>query len=207
MRIWIENPFDNLPLEVFRPQRFWLMARAFASAGHEVALWTSDYNHTTKARRVITSPNAAKDDGFRCILVPSIPYRNNVSLRRMYSHWRYAAMWEKLARKDVVEHGKPDAIIVSTPPLSTGGVARKLAKAYGARLVFDVMDAWPETFERIVPRCVLWPLRLLAKRNYLAADLITTVADRYIELVRSYGCKGAVERFYHGIDVNCSNIS
>ena len=33
MRVWIVNPFDNLPLEGTRPQRYWLMARAFARAG------------------------------------------------------------------------------------------------------------------------------------------------------------------------------
>ena len=32
MTVWIENPFDNLPLEGYRPQRYWLMARGFASS-------------------------------------------------------------------------------------------------------------------------------------------------------------------------------
>ena len=36
MTVWIENPFDNLPAEGFRPQRYWLMAEAFAKAGHDV---------------------------------------------------------------------------------------------------------------------------------------------------------------------------
>lgn len=34
MTVWIVNPFDNLPVEGYRPQRYWLMARAFARAGH-----------------------------------------------------------------------------------------------------------------------------------------------------------------------------
>ena len=59
MRVWIENPFDNLPSEGFRPQRFWLMARAFAAAGHDVTLWTSDFNHTTKKARIVADPGAA----------------------------------------------------------------------------------------------------------------------------------------------------
>lgn len=204
MKVWIENPFDNLPVEGFRPQRFWLMAEAFAAAGHDVTLWTSDFNHTTKKKRVVSDElrvelRVKSDATFNCVQVPSIPYSSNVSLRRMYSHWRYAAAWGRMARRYAAENGKPDVIVVSTPPLSTGAVARRLTHEYCARLVFDVMDAWPETFERIVPRWTLAPLRAVAKRNYLSADLITAVADRYIDLVRSYGYKGPAARFYHGI--------
>lgn len=213
MRVWIENPFDNLPIEGFRPQRFWLMADAFAASKHDVTLWTSDFNHTTKRKRVKGEWSRAKGQGagektlnpqlstFNCIQIPSIPYSKNVSVRRMFSHWRYAVTWEKMARKFAAENGKPDVIIVSTPPLSTGAVARRLAKEYGARLIFDVMDAWPETFERVAPRWALAPLRRIAKGNYLAADHITTVADRYIDLVRSYGYNGPATRFYHGITI------
>ena len=32
MTVWIVNPFDNLPPEGYRPQRYWLMSRAFAEA-------------------------------------------------------------------------------------------------------------------------------------------------------------------------------
>ncbi len=220
MRVWIENPFDNLPLEGFRPQRFWLMAQAFAAAGHDVTLWTSDFNHTTKRRRASclvprdsclvprdscndlrSTRHEARSTRHETIMVPTIPYSKNVSLRRMFSHWRYAKTWEKMARRYAAENGRPDVIVVSTPPLSTGAAARRMAKDFGSRLVFDVMDAWPETFERVAPRWALAPLRRLAKANYLSADLVTTVADRYIELVRSYGYKGPAQRFYHGIEI------
>ena len=32
MTVWIQNPFDNLPCEGYRKQRYWLMAEAFARA-------------------------------------------------------------------------------------------------------------------------------------------------------------------------------
>jgi glycosyltransferase involved in cell wall biosynthesis len=197
MRVWIENPFDNLPLEGFRPQRYWLMAEAFAKAGHEVVLWTADFNHTTKAVRAIDG----KPSSFSLRLVHEPPYGGNVSLRRMYSHWRYALEWERQAMAEASNNGRPDVIIASTPPLYTGAVARRLAARFGAKLVLDVMDAWPETFERIVPRWMLAPLRRLARANYLGAGAITVVADRYVDLVRSYGFQGEIRRFYHGIDM------
>ena len=198
MRVWIENPFDNLPEEGFRPQRYWLMADAFARAGHEVVLWTADFNHTTKARRAVSheTPRA-----FALELVHEPPYARNVSPGRMFSHWRYAREWRRRAMAYALEHGAPDAIVASTPPLSACAAARKLARRFGAKFVVDVMDAWPETFERVAPRWALWPLRAMARANYLGADIVTVVADRYEELVRSYGFRGEIRRFYHGIDL------
>ena len=198
MRVWIENPFDNLPAEGFRPQRYWLMAEAFARAGHDVVLWTADFNHTTKAKRVLC---AAAARPFALELVHEPPYSSNVSLGRMYSHWRYAREWARRAVAYAKSHGAPDVVVASTPPLCACAAARRLARRFGAKVVVDVMDAWPETFERVVPRWALWPLRRAAKANYLGADLVTVVADRYIELVRGYGYAGDAERFYHGIDM------
>lgn len=200
MRVWIENPFDNLPLEGFRPQRYWLMAEAFARAGHETTLWTADFNHTTKARRTVEG----EPQNFKLCLVSEPPYGKNVSLRRMLAHWRYAKEWERRAELFARENGRPDAIVASSPPLSAGCTARRLAAKFGARLVIDVMDAWPETFERVAPKWALAPLRRMARANYLGADAITTVADRYIELVREYGYREKAKRFYHGIDLGQS---
>ena len=201
MRVWIENPFDNLPTEGFRPQRYWLMAEAFARAGHDAVLWTADFNHTTKARRVHLSD---AQHSFALEFVHEPPYASNVSFRRMYCHWRYAREWERRAAQVAQAHGAPDVIVASSPPLSAAAAARRLARRFGAKLVVDVMDAWPETFERVAPRWALWPLRLAARANYLGADLVTVVADRYIDLVRGYGYAGDVARFYHGIDLGAS---
>lgn len=199
MRVWIENPFDNLPGEGFRPQRYWLMARAFAKAGHETVLWTSDFNHMTKRARTV--PRSLDADGFETLAVPTRPYFSNVSLSRLYSHWRYALDWEKLCFARVESAGAPDMIIVSSPPLYTGLVARRIARRTGAKVVVDVMDAWPETFARIVPEAFLFPLKILARRNYLRADGVTAVSDRYVSLLAGYGRTDKVARFYHGIAI------
>ena len=198
MRVWIENPFDNLPEEGFRPQRYWLMADAFSRAGHDAVLWTADFNHTTKARRLVSHETPRS---FALELVHEPPYSRNLSLGRVMSHRSYAREWERRARAFAAEHGRPDVIVASTPPLSACATARRLARRFGAKLVVDVMDAWPETFERVVPRWMLAPLRATARANYIEADVVTVVADRYIDLVRGYGRVGRTVRFYHGIDL------
>ena len=65
MTVWIVNPFDNLPPEGYRPQRYWLMARAFARAGHRVTYWSSDFSHAHKAPRKFNDPAS---EGFRLVL-------------------------------------------------------------------------------------------------------------------------------------------
>jgi glycosyltransferase involved in cell wall biosynthesis len=204
MTVWIENPFDNLPLEGFRPQRFWLMAEAFARAGHDVTLWTADFNHTTKRARRLDS--TLPPPPFAVRLVPTRPYAANVSLSRIASHRAYAAAWERLAFCAGAA-ARPDVLIVSSPPLATGEAACRLARAFGARLVADIQDAWPETFYRLLPaplrragRLIFLPLHRTARRLYRSADLVTGVCDRYRPLVRAAGAR-AYERFYLGIDL------
>lgn len=195
MRVWIVNPFDNLPAEGNRPQRYWLMCRAFARAGHDVTLWTSDFSHSRKARRVMDS--AFPDPGFCVKMVHTPPYGANICLRRIYSHFALARRWTRLAAAEE----RPDLVVASSPPLSLCAAARRFCKARGVPFVVDVMDAWPETFERVAPRLLLAPLARTARANYRAADAISAVSERYVDLVRSYGTTAPVRLFYHGIEI------
>ena len=198
MNVWIVNPFDNLPLEGYRPMRFWLMSEAFRKAGHKVVYWTSDFSHANKKKRVLDSGVEAP---FDIEILETEPYFKNVSLRRLKSHRKLAKTFLKVAR-EAIRNGRckaPDLIIASSPPLGLVDASHTIASETGAKVIVDIMDAWPETFERVVPRFLLWPLRRLARRNYLRAAAITTVADNYVELARSYGFSKDIRRFYHGI--------
>lgn len=202
MKVWIVNPFDNLPLEGNRPQRYWLMARAFARAGHDVTLWTSDFSHARKARRQLGANVGTSfvRDGFRTVLVATRLYRANIGLARIVSHRLLAKAW---ARR-VADEPAPDLVVASSPPLSLCAAARDYCAAQNVPFIVDVMDAWPETFERVLPRMLLAPLRRLARRNYQAAAAISTVSERYVDLVRGYGVRAPVKLFYHGIERNVS---
>ncbi len=61
---------------------------------------------------------------------------------------------------------------------------RRLCKRLRCKGVIDVMDLWPETFERVVPAWMLWPLRWMAKRVYQGADGISAVGDSYLAVIR-----------------------
>ena len=180
MTVWIEAPFDNLPAEGFRRQRYWMMAEAFVRAGHDVTYFTSDFNHGTKAPRRLVS--ALRTPGIEVVLVPTPPYRRNVSLRRILSHRAYARAFARHA----AGRQSPAVVIAATPTLGAAAAALRLARRCGARFVLDIQDAWPETFLRLLPGGLKWTGRLLfaplfrkARRLYREADLVTGVSARY----------------------------
>ncbi len=188
MTVWLVNAFWDLPQEGNRPQRYWLMARAFAQAGHRVVYWTSDFSHATKKKRVVAG--VASDatsyvaDGIRVVLLPTKPYTKNISLARIRSHRALARTFAAFAQQ---ETERPDILVATTPPLGLCDAARVFAKTCGAKFVCDIQDAWPETFERIVPRFCLAPLRRVARRIYREADVITATGRAYLELATAAG--------------------
>lgn len=202
MTVWIQNPFDNLLCEGYRKQRYWMMSEAFAAAGHRVVFWTSDFSHASKRRRQIVT---ALPTQFELRMIPTRPYARNVSVSRVRSHRAYAAEWIRLGR---TADTRPDVIISSMPTISTAAAALTLGHELGAKVVVDVMDAWPETFERLAPdglprgiaKLALSPLRAKARRVYREADLVTGVCERYREL------SGREDYYlaYHGVEIGAN---
>lgn len=196
MNVWILNPFDNLPMEGNRPQRYWLMSRAFVRAGHRVTYWTSDFSHATKSRRVLSVENA--DRGIDVRMVPTAPYRRNICIRRVLSHRAFARDWRRMAEA----HGaRPDLTIASMPPISSCLAAMEFARGAGSKFVADIMDAWPETFYRVAPKWLFAPLRAKVGRIYRSSDAVSAVARRYVDLAKSYGAVSPMHCCNHGIEI------
>ncbi len=210
MNVWINNPFDNLPGEGRRPQRYNLLCRALAKAGHRPIWWSSDFSHATKRPRALP-PVYDAPEGFQVRLVPTHPYADNIGLRRVWSHRRYAAEWETLAR-EAVAHGElppPDLVLTSWPPIETAAAARRMRETWGCRVVLDIMDAWPENFYRLIPgprplREALGPLLFAAplraaRRACREADAVSAVGLTYLDLAARHGCRAPRHLCYHGI--------
>ncbi len=199
MKIWIVNPFDNLPLEGYRPQRFWMMVDAFAKSGHNVTFWSSDFSHSNKSKRIFSSTEistAENELGGKIILVNTPSYKRNISFKRILSHIRFSSNWLSAAQ---TQPEIPDLIIASSPPLSLGRAVRKFAKGKNIPYVIDIVDAWPEAFEQILPSMFLYPLKNLAKANYKNANVITTVSKRFTRIAKKSGTSAPVGFFPIGI--------
>ncbi len=190
--IWLVNPFDDIPGEGTPPLRYWSLARVLADRGHDVTWWTATWSHRRKAFR--TAPlGIREDEGFGVRMVGVRPYHKNVSLARIASHRDFGKTFERLASEGVSsgQLGRPDIILASLPPLDSPEAALRLATKLDATFILDVMDLWPETFERILPgprflRALIAPLLLgnMAGRRHslvTGADALSAATNTYAE--------------------------
>lgn len=210
MIVWVNNPFDNLPGEGRRPQRYNLLCRALHRAGHKVIWWSSDFSHAVKKHRDLPAIYTA-DEGFDVRLVPTHPYKDNIGFRRLWSHRKYAKAWRAMAIS-AVERGeieKPDLVLTSWPPIETAKIARDFRRLWGCKTVVDIMDAWPENFYRLLPRpnwlrdllgrILFHRMHRAARKAYRKADAVSGVGLTYLNLAMQYGCKAPRHLCYHGI--------
>ena len=245
MNIWICNPYDPLPDEGLGELRYTRLSQALVAQGHVVTWWSADWSHGLKRQRSLkTGPEGGepkpgargealdenqergtsqpktgklKTSKLELKLLPVPSYQKNISLRRVWSHWCYARGIAKQAKGYATTHGKPDVILFSVPPMETGAVALKLGKQYGAKVVLDVMDAWPETLLLALPSAgsreqgaerkilasvlrflssvLLTPYTRMMRRYCRKVDAICAQSEAFADYARKYGATGDIPVF------------
>lgn len=206
MEVWIVNPFEEFPVDGQRPLRYGTLCRVLSDRGHQVTWWSSDFSHLTKRRRKEPPVPGA----FHCRLVRTPPYQRHIGWARWRNHRCFARGFYRDASR-AVEEGElatPSLILVSLPPLGAAGEALRLRNRFKCRVVIDIVDAWPETFLRLMPgkgggsrvagRVLLAPLFSAAARAYCAADGITAVARTFLLLPKHAGSHSPTHLTYLG---------
>ncbi len=164
MDIVIINCFDTYE------HRVDLLCDVFIDEGHNVEVLTSDYMHFEKKYR------SEMKNHFKFFHAKQ--YKKNLSVSRLNSHTKLSRDISKyLNERDV-----PDLIWVLIPPNSfVKDIARYKESHINTKLVFDLIDLWPETMpigslKNIFPFTIWKGLR----DNYLKfADYIVTECDLY----------------------------
>lgn len=162
-KVVIVNCFDTYE------DRIDLLHAFFTNKGHDVTIIQSDFRHFKKIHR-----KEVKQD---YIFVKSKPYFKNMSFARLSSHYNYA----KNAFKHV-EELKPDLLYVVVPPNSLAKFAALYKKKYkGVKLIFDLIDLWPETMPvgkiKTLPPFTFW--KQLRDKGLNVADFVITECTLY----------------------------
>jgi glycosyltransferase involved in cell wall biosynthesis len=163
MKATIINCFDTYE------DRVDLIHEFFMGKGYDVTVIQSDFRHFKKV------PREDMKEGF--MFVKSNPYYKNLSVARLTSHYKYA----KDAFK-IVGDLKPDLIYVFVPPNSLAKFAAKYKqKNKDIKLIYDLIDLWPETMPigkaKSFPPFSYWGAMRDHSLKY--ADLLITECNLY----------------------------
>ena len=100
---------------------------------YKVIVLLSDFIHAKKTKITDKFPE--------CTYIPTKPYKKNVSVGRLLSHFLFAR--DVMKRLDMVH---PDLVYALVPPNSVADVCRKYKlKNPDAKLILDLIDMWPES--------------------------------------------------------------
>lgn len=191
MHIWYIHHYGGGP-RVGSYHRPYELARAWQRQGHSATVFIAGFHHLLERD---TSPEPEFEvDGVRYVSVPARPYaRNGVS--RLLNMWDFSKNLYSAGRRYAKAVPQPDAVVASSPHPFTIFPAHKLARRYGAKLVFEIRDIWPLSITEILGTPHLHPfvqMCAIAERFALGrSDLIASVlphADRYL-MDRGFGHK------------------
>ncbi len=213
MKVWIINPYGNIPGEGWRTYRTTLIADAFAAKGHDVVSWVSNIQHRSKEKRAETWKDIQVNPNYLIKIVPSVPYSNHISLARI----KYERTYAKNLRDRVLGNGAwskeqledPDLIILGEPALFISDIILDVVKQKQCKLMVDVIDLWPELFAILLPKRLAFLDKLVFaplyyRRNQLLkkADGIIAVAKDYLKLALKANPNVPHDVVYWGLEVS-----
>lgn len=170
MKVAIVNCF-----ETYEIREKWVRS-FFIDKGDDVIVIKSDFLHIAK-RKYIDN----KKDYFY-INVP--PYKRNLSIKRLWSHYIFSKKVYKLLSND-----QYDLVYALIPPNSITKSLSLYKHDYpNTKLIFDVIDLWPETMpinkiKNIFPFSLWGHIR---NRHINNADYIITQCDLYQTVLNKY---------------------
>lgn len=170
MKVAIVNCFETYE------ERVELVKEYFVGLKHDVEVIESNFSHMEKKYK-----NTGNKNKVTSIKVPG--YQKNLSISRIFSHYIFSKKVTKHIEKNL-----PDLIYVLIPPNYLVKDISNIKKKYkNIKLIFDLIDLWPETFplgnvQNVFPFS-FW--RNIRKTNLKNADLLISECNLYLEVIKN----------------------
>ena len=165
----------------YEPRAEWV-GELFKQQGAQVLWVETDFIHREKVKKVRSAPDH--------MYIDTVPYRKNLSVRRLYSQYDFARKAEKILEKE-----QADMVYMILPANSLAAAGDRIKRKMNrAVLVFDILDLWPESLggKKLQK---LWPFqcwRRLRDDHLKAADLVITECHYFQKFINAKQEKTAV---------------
>jgi len=185
MKVWILQTGEPLQIDSagLRPMRAINLSKALTERGHDVVLWSSDFDHFSKRHRQGTGQAIKVSPHLEIRLIKSRGYTSHFGLSRLIDHAQLGWNLHKMLR---VESG-PDVTFIGYPPIEPAWVMARWLKKKKIPSVLDIKDAWPEIFLRACPkfvrpliRLLLTPYFLAMRSSFKSVTALSSVTDAFL---------------------------
>lgn len=200
MKIWLVQIGEPLPIDDQGQARLFrtgILAEVLLSRGHKVLWWTADFYHQKKRVRFGQDKELTLDNGLELQLISGLPYKKNISFKRILNHVQLGCKFSRLLEK----RPAPDLVLASYPAIELAWAAVRYGRYQGIPVVLDVRDLWPDIFLDFFPgrtkwlaRFLLGPYFWLARQTFAQAAGITGITDEFVRFGLSYARRSWSDR-------------
>lgn len=176
----------NTKQKKIKPLRAAMVAEHLCFQGNDVTWWTGNFQHHDKSKIYENANfNREKKKNLTIEYIPSIGYKNNVSIRRFLDQ-------RILAKNALIEINKrqpPDLIFCAWPLIELTNVFFEYAKKNNVPFVIDIRDQWPDfLYRRILEKINIntnWKFlptyEAILKKCFLRADSLITISPSFLD--------------------------
>ena len=186
MKVWIFQTGEPLQIDSagLRPMRAINLSNTLIEQGHEVVLWSSDFNHFSKTHRFKKEKAIQFSKNLEIKLIPSRGYSSNIGIARLIDHIELALNLKRMLKTQL----PPDVAFIGYPPIEAPWVIARWFKKHNVPFLIDVKDAWPELFVRALPvrfsriiKIIFLPQFMMMKKVFRMADGISAPTQDFLD--------------------------
>ena len=185
MNIWILQTGEPLQIDRsgLRSMRAINLSNELIKRGHNVTLWSSDFDHFSKRHRFGKMTKIQYSNLLEIRLIKSRGYKSNVGISRLIDHLQLGFNLQRMIRKEP----KPDLGFIGYPPIESAWVMAKFLQKNAIPSVLDVKDAWPDVLLRAFPnrfrsiaRFLLTPYFLIMKSTFKSSGYLSSISPDFL---------------------------
>jgi glycosyltransferase involved in cell wall biosynthesis len=160
------------------------LSKALIDQGHQVTLWSSDFDHFSKQHRFGTEKTINFSDQLTIRLIKSRGYKSHVGLSRLFDHAQLGWNLKKMLKSE----SPPDVAFIGYPPIEPAWIMSRWLKLHDTPTILDVKDAWPQVLVSAFPRAlehlvraVFHPYFVMMKQTLGLSKGISSVSQEFLE--------------------------